>query len=127
MSETNILDPMALWGVEMTTAEMWALIMSAHAMRQALDAIRAEAASVTDGLDQSWPSGPWHVASYVPPCDNPETTCRIIQAGGAGIGEGYNSKDEYLSVSGIMNSSTAELIARAPSLFLTLKKAQEAA
>ena len=38
MSETNILDPMALWGVEMTTAEMWALIMSAHSMRKALTA-----------------------------------------------------------------------------------------
>lgn len=38
-----ILDPMALWGVEMSNSEMWALIMSAHSMRKALDAIRAEA------------------------------------------------------------------------------------
>lgn len=43
MRESIILDPMALWGVEMTTAEMWALIMSAHSMRETLRAIRAEA------------------------------------------------------------------------------------
>ena len=41
--ETIILTPMSLWGVEMTTAEMWALIMSAHSMRETLRAIRAEA------------------------------------------------------------------------------------
>lgn len=42
MSGAIILDPKALWGVEMSHDEMWALIMSAYPMRQALNAIRAE-------------------------------------------------------------------------------------
>jgi len=43
MTGAIILDPMALWGVEMSDAEMWALIMAAHDMRKTLDAIKTEA------------------------------------------------------------------------------------
>lgn len=43
MTGAIILDPMALWGVEMSEAEMWALIMAAHDMRKTLDAIKTEA------------------------------------------------------------------------------------
>lgn len=34
--ENRILDPMALWGVEMSKPEMWALIEAAHDLQKAL-------------------------------------------------------------------------------------------
>ena len=37
MSESTIIDPMALWGEEMPKAEMWALIQSAYQLRDVLE------------------------------------------------------------------------------------------
>lgn len=37
MSESTIIDPMALWGAEMPRAEMWALIGAAYQLREVLE------------------------------------------------------------------------------------------
>ena len=38
MSESTIIDPMALWGVaDMPKSEMWALIQSAYQLREVLE------------------------------------------------------------------------------------------
>lgn len=42
MKGAIILDPMALWGVEMPESQMWELIMAAYPMSKALEAIKAE-------------------------------------------------------------------------------------
>ena len=34
--EESIVDPLALWGVEMPREEMWALIQAAHQLREVL-------------------------------------------------------------------------------------------
>lgn len=37
MSESTIIDPMALWGEGMPEQEMWALIQSAYQLREVLE------------------------------------------------------------------------------------------
>ena len=63
--------------------------------------------------------GPWFVRDLGLTKDG-QPYC-IVQAGGPDIGDGWVD-DEYFSLSGIMTSETASLIAAAPDLYAALER-----